>query len=252
MKSVRRPGIVALIAVGITALPVQPAQAQWVVFDPSNFSQNVLTALRTLQSNVNDVQKIANQIQQLNHEIQNLQTLPPSVSGPLLANYVSAWTQMGNTFSSINGLASNVGALTTNYNATFPARAGTTLSTTQVLGQLQAYLTQARTSYQGVYQQSGEVMASLPQAQANLSAALAASSGASGNLDALQAQTHVIAQVAGLLMQQNAQIAAMNQAESTWLNQQMEAADTARILAQQSEARIPQTQPPAAYLPAMH
>lgn len=243
--------ILTLIAAGLMALPVERAEAQWVVFDPTNFSQNVLTALRTLQSNVNDVQKIANQIQQLNHEIQNLQTLSPAVSGPLLANYVTAWTQMGNTFNSINGLASNVGALTADYNATFPARAGTPLSSAQVLGQLQTYLTQARASYQGVYQQSGQVMANLPVAQANVATALAASSGASGNLDALQAQTHVIAQVAQLLMQQNAQIAAMNQAQSTWLNQQMEAADSARVLAQQNEARIPQTQSPAAYLPAM-
>ena len=68
----------------------------------------------------------------------------------------------------------------------------------------------------------------------------------------IQAQTQMTAQVAQLLVQQNAQIAAMNQAQADWLNQQMEMVDTTRVMQTQSEARIPQTQPPAVYLPAVH
>jgi P-type conjugative transfer protein TrbJ len=244
--------IAAVVGGVLTLAPAERARAQWVVFDPSNFSQNILTAIRTLQSNVNEVQQIANQIQQINNQIQNLQRIPGALSGALLGDYVMAWNQMMNTFTSINGLAANIGTLAVNYNNLFPARGSAPLTDKQVIAQLQQYLAQARKSYEGVYQQSGAVMAALPQAQLDLATTLAASNSAAGNLDAIQAQTQVTAQVAQLLVQQNAQIAAMNQAQADWLNQQMELIDTTRVMHQQSEALIPQTQPPAAFLPAIH
>jgi P-type conjugative transfer protein TrbJ len=252
MQTARLTLFAVLCGLALSVVPAEPARAQFVVFDPGNFSQNILTAIRTLQSNVNEATQIANQIQEINHEIQNLQHIPGGVSAGLLMNYVNAWNRMSNTFAAINGLAANTAALAVNYNNLYPARGGAPLSGAQVLGQLQQYLAQARRTYSGVYQQSGAVMASLPQAQNALGTTLAASSGASGNLDALQAQTHMTAQVAQLLVQQNAQIAAMNQAQADWLNQQMETLDTAQVMQTQSEARIPQTQPPAVYLPAIH
>lgn len=243
---------VTLGSLFLTIGPVETAEAQWAVFDPANFSQNILTAIRTLQSNVNEVTQIANQIQQINNQIQNLQRMPGSLSSALLGDYVTAWNRMLNTFTNINGLASNIGTQALRYQNLYPARTVGTLTGPQVIGQLQQYLAQARQTYQGVYQQSGAVMAQLPQAQVDLATTLAASNGAAGNLDAIQAQTQMTAQVASLLVQQNAQIAAMNQAQADWLNQQMEQMDTVRVMQTQSEARIPQTQPRATYLPALH
>jgi len=246
----RRAGLVGLlIAASLTSAATR---AQIPVYDAANFSQNILTAIRTLQSNVNEVQQIAHQIEQINHEIQNLERIPGAITAGLLADYTVAWTQMTNTFAQINGLASNIGALTVTYNALYPQRGGAPLATPQVLAQLNRFLEEARKTYQGVYQTSGQVMASLPKAQQNLATTRASSTGASGNLDALQAQTQMTAQVAQLLVQQNAQIAAMNQAQADWLNQQMELMDNARVQQQQNAEWIPRTQPPAAYLPAIH
>jgi len=248
-----RTVVASALVGGVLALaPAEPVRAQWAVFDGANFSQNILTAIRTLQSNVNEVQQIANQIQQINNQIQNLQRLPGALSGALLGDYVTAWNRMMNTFTAINGLSANIGTLAVNYNNLFPARGAGPLSGPQVIAQLQQYLAQARKTYEGVYRQSGEVMAALPQAQLDLATTLAASNGAAGNLDAIQAQTQVTAQVAQLLVQQNAQIAAMNQAQADWLNQQMEMLDSARVMQQQSEARIPRTQPAGPYLPVVH
>ena len=248
-----RTVVASALVGGLLALtPAEPVRAQWAVFDGANFSQNILTAIRTLQSNVNEVQQIANQIQQINNQIQNLQRLPGALSGALLGDYVTAWNRMMNTFTAINGLSANIGTLAVNYNNLFPARGAGPLSGPQVIAQLQQYLAQARKTYEGVYRQSGEVMAALPQAQLDLATTLAASNGAAGNLDAIQAQTQVTAQVGQLLVQQNAQIAAMNQAQADWLNQQMEMLDSARVMQQQSEALISQTEPPAPFLPAIH
>ena len=55
----------AALAAGVTALTLVaasvPAHAQWIVFDPTNFSQNVLTAARELQQVNNEIQSLENQ-----------------------------------------------------------------------------------------------------------------------------------------------------------------------------------------------
>lgn len=74
---------VALAAVAALALGATvPAQAQMfggrIVFDPSNFSQNILTAARTLE-------QINNQIRQLQNDALNLAKLDSSALGELRA-----------------------------------------------------------------------------------------------------------------------------------------------------------------------
>ena len=54
-----------------------PAQAQFggIVYDPSNYAQNVLTAARTLQQINNQIQQIQNQATSLINEARNLASL---------------------------------------------------------------------------------------------------------------------------------------------------------------------------------
>ena len=54
------------------ALASVPAHAQWTVFDPSNFSQNVLTAARTLQQINNQITSLQNEAQGLINQARNL------------------------------------------------------------------------------------------------------------------------------------------------------------------------------------
>ena len=61
-----------------------PARAI-VVFDPSNFVQNSLTAARSLQEINNQLKQLANQAQQLINEALNLATLPFNIVGQLRA-----------------------------------------------------------------------------------------------------------------------------------------------------------------------
>jgi len=64
------------LALGVAAFTTpQPAAAQWVVFDPTNYVQSFLTQLRAVQSNVNEAQQIANQLQQLRNMAQNTEGL---------------------------------------------------------------------------------------------------------------------------------------------------------------------------------
>ena len=78
MKHVFRAGAAA---VALTALLAVPAQAQFgfgsgIVFDPTNYSQNVLTAARELQQVNNQLQSLENQATSLINQARNLASLP--------------------------------------------------------------------------------------------------------------------------------------------------------------------------------
>lgn len=75
----------ALAAVSATAIVSVPAQAQFggIVYDPSNYAQNVLTAARTLEQINNQIRMLQNQATSLINEAKNLQRLPLTVLQPL-------------------------------------------------------------------------------------------------------------------------------------------------------------------------
>lgn len=58
-----------------------------VVFDPSNYSQNVLTAAQTLKSNLHEAQALLNQAIQLQNEARSLARFPVEYWNRVQANY---------------------------------------------------------------------------------------------------------------------------------------------------------------------
>jgi len=69
---------VALAAATTIAGTVLPASAQMTVFDPSNYSQNLLTAARALQQVNNQITSLQNEAQMLINQARNLASLPYS------------------------------------------------------------------------------------------------------------------------------------------------------------------------------
>jgi P-type conjugative transfer protein TrbJ len=71
--------LLAISAAMVTVFVIGvPAHAQMTVFDPSNYSQNVLTAARALQQVNNQIQSLQNQATSLINEARNLASLPYS------------------------------------------------------------------------------------------------------------------------------------------------------------------------------
>ncbi len=75
----------AFFAATILSLPVAfspvfvtPAAAQWVVYDPTNYVQNVLSAARALEQINNQIQSLQNEAQMLINQARNLASLPYS------------------------------------------------------------------------------------------------------------------------------------------------------------------------------
>ena len=64
--------------VSLSPMLASPAHAQWVVYDPSNYVQNVLTAARTLEQINNQIQSLQNEATMLINQARNLASLPYS------------------------------------------------------------------------------------------------------------------------------------------------------------------------------
>jgi len=75
----------AALSMTATALMPTPAYAQFggIVYDPSNYAQNVLTAARTLEQINNQIRQLQNQATSLINEARNLASLPTSILDPL-------------------------------------------------------------------------------------------------------------------------------------------------------------------------
>jgi P-type conjugative transfer protein TrbJ len=78
MIRIRLRHLVASTALALSLAAAAPAFAQLIVFDPSNFSQNVLTAARELQQVTNQITSLQNQAQMLVNQARNLASLPYS------------------------------------------------------------------------------------------------------------------------------------------------------------------------------
>jgi P-type conjugative transfer protein TrbJ len=63
-----------LLSAAIVAAPVTPATAL-TVFDPTNYSQNLLTAVRSLEQIQNQIQQLQNEAQMLVNMARNLESL---------------------------------------------------------------------------------------------------------------------------------------------------------------------------------
>ena len=75
----------ALALASTSALVSTPAHAQFggIVYDPSNYAQNVLTAARTLEQINNQIRMLQNQATSLINEAKNLQSLLLTIVQPL-------------------------------------------------------------------------------------------------------------------------------------------------------------------------
>jgi len=222
---------VSLAAV-LCIAPLRPARAQFAVIDAANLVQNTLNELNTLQTTVNQMIQIANETTSLAHEVQNLTNAPAALTAQLLGAYNDAWQSVNSTWTSIDGLASNLTNVATRYAALFPNRqttastTATALTPTQILTQTQGYLNQVRIELQGVDQVTAQVGAQQPALLASLNSAV-------GLLNAAQGTTQIgnaTGQIAAVEAQQMQQLAtllmAINQAQATALSQDAEMLDS--------------------------
>ena len=224
-----------------------PAFAQLAVFDPANFGQNMLTAARSLQSNMNQATEIANQVQQLGQQImmvsnqgRNLQALPDS----LLQNYQTSFGQLLQQTSQINGLMGNLSTLQSQYQQQYPSWANSSPQMGQLNTLEQTWRTQDASNYRSALASGATILQQLPTSQADIARLGQDSQNAPGALSAIQAGNNLSVAIAGQLQDLNTQTATFQQAELQHMAARNSGEQQAHAATVQAMSDLPKGPPP--------
>ncbi|MDE2111521.1 MAG: P-type conjugative transfer protein TrbJ, partial [Alphaproteobacteria bacterium] len=170
-----------------------PAQAQFfgssIVFDPTNYAQNVLTAARELQQVNNELRELQNEATMLQNMDKNLASLPTSQLGPM----VSALTQISSLMNQGNGIAFNVTATNAAWNNMFPASYAVGTPTATMAANAASRWQQTMAGFQQALQMQAQIAQNAQSDSATLSSIVGASQGAVGNLEVSQATNQLLA-----------------------------------------------------------
>ncbi|MEI9850165.1 MAG: P-type conjugative transfer protein TrbJ [Sphingomonas sp.] len=200
-------GLGALAAAVI--LPAAPAAAQITVFDPSNYSQTMLTAARTLQQINNQIQSLQNQAAMLQNQAKNLSR----IDFPQLEQIRSRLEQVDQLMRQAQGVDFRIDQLDARFRQLFPdfdARVRADVRSAEAKARLDAAMASFRQTMQ-VQAQVVENVRSDAQALAEISAK---SQGAEGALQASQATNQLLALTAKQQLQIQNLLAAQFRAEA--------------------------------------
>ncbi len=219
MNASRRRLVAALLGaptlVGLTLAPLA-AQAQFTVFDPSNYAQNVLTAARTLQTVNNQISSLQNQAQMLIGQAKNLTGLPYSSLAALRGQVERTRQLLGQAQALAYDVDQIQQAFRSNYQ-TVDLSAGDAKLTARA----DARWTAAVAGFEDALKVQAGVVGGLGASRGELESLVGASQGAVGGLQAAQAGNQLLA----LQAQQLSDLIALNAAQGR--AQALEAADRA-------------------------
>ena len=222
MTKLRHLAAASALALSL-ALTAPPASAQMVVFDPSNFSQNVLTAARELQQVTNQITSLQNQAQMLINQARNLARLPYSA----LQQLQSSIQRTQQLLAQAQNIAYNVQQIDRAFQTTYGgANAGQ--SNQALIANAQARWQNSVAALQDAMRVQAGVVGNLDTNRTQMSSLVTSSQSATGALQAAQAGNQILALQAQQLADITAAVAAQGRAQSLQAAQQAAAQDQAK------------------------
>jgi len=212
----RLAGVV--VASLLVATPFAPtvARAQFTVFDPTNYAQNVLQAARALQTINNQISSLQNEAQMLIGQARNLTSLPYSSLAALQAQVDRTRELLGQA----QGVAYDVGEIREAFRARYGS-ADLSASDAALTARADARWGDAVAGFQDALKVQAGVVGGLGASRDQLAALVGQSQGAVGGLQAAQAGNQLLALQAAQLADLLALSAAQGRAQA------LEAADRA-------------------------
>ncbi|GGE05954.1 conjugal transfer protein TrbJ [Tsuneonella deserti] len=193
------------------ALSSSPAQAQMAVFDPRNYSQNLLTAARTLQQINNQIQSLQNEATMLLNQAKNL----ARVDFPELQALNADIQQIDRLMAQAQGIGFQVSGLDQQFRQLFPHDYGQALSTDQQVIAARRRLDAAMNAYRQTMTLQAQVAENVQADAGLLNRLVARSQGAEGALQATQTSNQLLALAAKQQFQIQDLMAAQYRAQAT-------------------------------------
>ncbi|MEQ8403424.1 MAG: P-type conjugative transfer protein TrbJ [Roseitalea porphyridii] len=177
-----------LLSAAIVAAPVTPATAL-TVFDPTNYSQNLLTAVRSLEQIQNQIQQLQNEAQMLVNMARNLESLDFAIIH-----------ELNDTISAIDGLVQQargldfeIASVEQAFAELFPDRYDGSVSSDTLATHARQRWEQVRHALDHSMRVQSQVVQGATATQQRVNGLLARSQGAVGLLQAQQATNQLIA-----------------------------------------------------------
>ncbi|HVH40123.1 MAG TPA: P-type conjugative transfer protein TrbJ, partial [Gemmatimonadaceae bacterium] len=224
-KNIVRVLAAALLASAAGPMIAAPASAQagGIVHDPRNYSQNILTAARTLEQINNQIKQLQNQATSLLNEARNLQSLPTSTLGELQAQI----DQTKQLLSEAEGIAYDVAGIRKGFEQRYK---GTAFSgpTSALVANAEARWKDSVGAFEDAMKVQAGIVSNMGGTRTSISTVVGASQSATGALQAAQAGNQLLA----IQSQQIADLAAVMTAQG-----RAEMLDAARAAAAEAEGR---------------
>jgi P-type conjugative transfer protein TrbJ len=187
-----------------------PGRAQWLVYDPENFAESVLTAERELQEVNNSILSLENEATMLINQAKNLASLPYS---SLLALEQSI-VQTEQLLSQAQGIAYSVTTIDQAFTQAYPQAYSGAATSLQMLTDAQTRWQNARTGFEDALRVQAGVVQNLEGTRVQIDALVDSSQGASGALQATQSGNQLIALQTRQLADLTAVMASIARAQS--------------------------------------
>lgn len=233
MKSLCRKALCAWVLVALIAVsPVRDARAQFAVIDAANLIQNylngaqeILTAARTLQSNINEAKMIAN-------ELLNLRNLPQQV----INSYLARFQHILGDIQQLTQLVGNYDNLSWTFAARYPDLRGSPMPSGNVFALQAQWGDEHRRNLLEALRQGAGVLKDLQGAVGDTQYMAYASQGAAGALQAIQAGNQLTMRVNDDLQRLNTQVASFNGVVLEKMAREQSEADAAEAIRRQLHA----------------
>jgi P-type conjugative transfer protein TrbJ len=200
-------GFLALAATGAVVcgigLPQAPARAQFTVFDPTNYSQNLLTAARSLQ-------QVNNQIHMLQNQAKNLSML----GFPELQSLTQTLQQIDQLMGQAQRIQFRVATLDQQFKQLFPTSFDAAQTNARHATDARARFDTSMAAYKHTMTVQARVVQNIASDESALTAIVSRSQGAEGSLQAAQAANQLLALVAKQQFQIQTLMAAQYRADA--------------------------------------
>jgi type IV secretion system protein TrbJ len=186
-----------------------PARAQMIVYDPSNYTQNVLQAARALQQINNQITSLQNQTQMLLNQAKNLTSLPYSS----LQTIEQSFARTQQLLNEAQHLAYDVNQIDQAFQRLYP-RGYTDATSQQLVSDAKERWQNSLAAYQDALRVQAGAVGNLDTTRTETDTLVSSSQSAVGALQALQAGNQLVALQTRQLADLTAVIAAQSRAQS--------------------------------------
>ncbi len=188
------------------AVHTSPAFAQLTVFDPNNYSQNLLSAARALSQINNQIQSLQNEATMIMQQAKNLSR----IDFPELQALTSKLQQIDQLMNRAQSINFNAGSIEAEYQRLFPQSA----SSNALVGNARAQLDASVAAFRQTMSVQAQVASNVAADGATLTELVGKSQGAEGSLQAQQATNQLLALVAKQQLQIQNLMAAQYRADA--------------------------------------